>query len=75
MNKIISFLAGLIPRKLSSDAINAREIERLTIERMFALDHVEYCQTELRKAQVELEEVEKAISVRVYYADFGELPK
>lgn len=62
--KLASIIAGLLPRKLTHQEIAERELNRLQIERMFAMENVDHARNEFAKAEAELSAVDAAINIR-----------
>lgn len=62
--KLLTLIANLFPRKLTHQEIAERELSRLEIERMFAMDNLDYARNEFVKAEAELSAVDAAINLR-----------
>lgn len=62
--KLASIIAGLLPRKLTHQEIAEIELNRLEIERLFAMENLDHARNEFAKAEAELSAVDAAINLR-----------
>lgn len=62
--KLASIIAGFLPRKLTHQEIAEIELNRLEIERLFAMENLDHARNEFAKAEAELSAVDAAINLR-----------